>query len=536
MSEQRRSEPRRLIGRQAQETPPELRSRPGRARRFHPDLLKQASRRLEIVALIAAALWASASVLGHVALGFSEPGSPNWAIPVPPDGVALGGILVSLGLYFYLHSAPRDPERVMNLGLGYMVLTAFAIGVLMHWGAHVEVPSSTNPVISWIGPVLLMAAAIAPADPKRFAVAGFIAASMDPLGMVIARAIGLYHFEGLGSAILMHFPTYLLLGVAIVISVVVSRLGYQVSREREMGSYRLGELLGQGGMGQVYRATHRMLARPAAIKLIRPEVLAFGDGDSAQTAIARFRREAETAATLRSPHTVELYDFGVTEDQTLYFVMELLDGLDLETLVRRHGPVPPARAIHIISEACDSLAEAHCRGLVHRDIKPANIHIGRLGLRHDFVKVLDFGLVKSVGKKQNGDFDSLATAAGTMPGTPAYMAPEMALGEQVDGRADIYALGCVAYFLLTGRPVFDAELGFQAIARHLNVTPDPPSRHAGTAIPEELDRTILACLAKRPDDRPQTATQLQKLLRQVPGEPWTQEEAVRWWAAHRTPT
>jgi len=528
------SEQRRLIGRQPQETPADQRSRPGRARRFPPDLLKQASRRLEIVALVAVALWLSASVLGHVALGFMDHG-PNWAMPVPPDGVALGAVAVSLALYFYLHRAPRAPERVINLGLAYMVLTAFAIGVLMHWGPEVGVQTSTNPVISWIGPVLLMAAAIAPAPPRRFAVAGFIAASMDPLGMVIARSVGLYRFDSIGDAILMHFPTYLLLGVAIVISVVVTRLGYQVSREREMGSYRLGELLGQGGMGQVYLAKHRMLARPAAIKLIRPEVLAFGDGDSAQTAIARFRREAETAATLRSPHTVELYDFGLTEDQTLYFVMELLDGLDLETLVRRHGPVPPARAIHIVSQACDSLAEAHCRGLVHRDIKPANIHVGRLGLRHDFVKVLDFGLVKSVSKQKPDAFDSLATASGIMPGTPAYMAPEMAIGEQVDGRADIYALGCVAWFLLTGRPVFETELGIQAIARHLNVVPDPPSRHAQSPIPEELDRVVLACLAKKPDDRPQTATILQQMLRQVPGERWSQEEAVRWWAAHRTP-
>src|SRR5207249_11916746 len=157
--------------------------------------------------------------------------------------------------------------------------------------------------------------------------------------------------------------------------------------------------------------------------------------------------EAEAAANLRSPHTVELYDFGVTEDDTLYFVMELLDGMDLESLVRKHGPVPPNRAIHIVRQVCESLEEAHAQGLVHRDIKPANIHVGRLGLTHDFVKVLDFGLVKSA----EGPIDelSLATAAGATPGTPAYMAPELVLGETVDGRADLYALGCVAYFLLT---------------------------------------------------------------------------------------
>src|SRR5262249_16796782 len=169
----------------------------------------------------------------------------------------------------------------------------------------------------------------------------------------------------------------------------------QVAHAREMGSYRLGERLGSGGMGEVYKATHRMLARAAAIKLFRPEMLG-QNAAAAQLAATRFRPEAEAAASLRSPHTLELYDFGVTEDQTLYYVMELLDGMDLETLVRTKGPVPAARAIYILRQVCESLEEAHARGLVHRDIKPANIHVGRLGLRHDFVKVLDFGLVKLV--------------------------------------------------------------------------------------------------------------------------------------------
>src|SRR6185503_14835553 len=186
---------------------------------------------------------------------------------------------------------------------------------------------------------------------------------------------------------------------------------------RELGSYRLGELLGRGGMGEVYLATHRMLARPAAIKLIRPEALG-ADREAAELAARRFRREAEAAASLRSPHTVELYDFGVTEDRTLYFVMELLEGLDLETLVGRYGPLPANRTIHLLRQVCESLEEAHAAGLVHRDIKPANIHLGRMGLRYDFAKVLDFGLVKSVTGTSE---DSLATAAGLTPGTPAYM-------------------------------------------------------------------------------------------------------------------
>jgi serine/threonine-protein kinase len=297
-----------------------------------------------------------------------------------------------------------------------------------------------------------------------------------------------------------------------------------------MGNYQLGELLGRGGMGEVYRATHRMLARPAAIKLIRPEMIGAGDDAAAQLAVKRFRREAEVAASLRSPHTVELYDFGVTDDGTLYFAMELLDGMTLEQLVRRHGPVPAPRVIYILRQVCESLEEAHERGHVHRDIKPANIHVGRLGLEHDFVKVLDFGLVKCVTPAGGGE--SLATAAGMTPGTPAYMAPEVALGETVDGRADLYALGCVAYYLLTGALVFEAETGMQMMAKHLRTEPVPPSQRAAVVIPAELERLVLACLAKKPEDRPQSAAQLSSALAAIGGEQWSEERAREWWTAN----
>jgi serine/threonine-protein kinase len=345
--------------------------------------------------------------------------------------------------------------------------------------------------------------------------------------MVIGKAAGLIDYGPLSNTLVMHYPNYLILGVALVISRVVTRLGQQVGKEREMGSYRLGELLGRGGMGEVYKATHRMLARPAAIKLIHPDMLAASDRAGAQLAVARFKREAEAAARLRSPHTVELYDFGVTEDGTLYFVMELLEGLDLQSLVGKEGPLPQKRVVHILRQVCESLEEAHVSGLVHRDIKPANIHVGRVGLRHDFVKVLDFGLVKSV-KSASGE-DSMATAAGFTPGTPAYMAPEIALNEPVDARADLYALGCVAYFLLTGQLVFEATSGFQMIAKHIQETPAPPSRRTELEVTPELDRVVLACLEKRPLDRPASATDLDRMLASVELEPWSEEEAVRWW-------
>ena len=519
-----------LIGQRQRETPGESGSTPGQGRTLPPDLLRQASRRLQILALIGAALWALGPGLGHLAGYLNSPQDPRWSQLGATDTIAVISCLVGLGLYTFLRTRDRDPTFVLDLALVFMVFCAAGIALLLHLGPPGITVVGTQPMISWIGPVILMFAALVPGSPWKLLFAGLLAASMDPLGMVIAQAAGRYHYGPFHNALIMHYPSYLILGVAVVISHAVTRLGRQVAKEREMGSYRLGALLGRGGMGEVYRATHRMLARPAAIKLIRPEVLAERSGESANLAVTRFRREAEAAANLRSPHTVELYDFGVTDDGTLYFVMELLRGMDLETLVQHEGPLPAKRVIHILRQVCESLEEAHANGLVHRDIKPANIHVGRVGLREDFVKVLDFGLVKSVGTLTG---DSMATAAGLTPGTPAYMAPEMALGEEVDGRADLYALGCVAYYLLTGRLVFEGTASFQVIAKHIQESPVPPSRRTELPIDAGLDRVVLACLAKKPEDRPQTAAELDGELAEIETEPWSQEEAQRWWRQHQ---
>ena len=228
---------------------------------------------------------------------------------------------------------------------------------------------------------------------------------------------------------------------------------------------------------------------------------------------------------------MELYDFGVTDDQTLYFVMELLDGLDLDTLVREHGPVPAARVVHILRQVCASLEEAHAGGLVHRDIKPANIHIGRLGLVHDFVKVLDFGLVKPITDRSLEP--TLATQAGLVVGTPGYMAPEMVVSDTVDGRADLYALGCVAYYLLTGQQVFEGDTAMKVVAKHLQEAPTPPSQRVSLGVPSRLEQIVLACLAKKPEDRPRGAAELARLLAAADVDPWTEEEAAGWWSTAR---
>ncbi|MDQ6888170.1 MAG: serine/threonine protein kinase [Gemmatimonadota bacterium] len=518
-----------MIGPLPSSTPHDLDRSRDHQRGVPVDLLRDASHRLAIGSLLAAVLWVVGPVLGHAADWALSQGAVPFSQLRISDAIAAASVLVSLTLFLYVRASDRDPAFILDLGLGYMVLTSLALGMSSHWDASGGGP--IRPMISWVGVVVIIFAAIVPSSPRKTLVAGLVAASMNPLSMLIFPAHGGWDLGATRNALLMHYNDYVLVGVAIVISHVVTNLGRQVGRAREMGSYRLGDLLGRGGMGEVYRATHRMLARPAAIKLIRPEMLGAADGEAAKLAVKRFRREAEAAANLRSSHTVALYDFGVAEDRTLYFVMELLDGLDLETLVRESGPLPSNRVIHIVCQVCDSLEEAHAAGLVHRDIKPANIHLGRVGLRHDFVKVLDFGLVKPVAEASTGH--SLATEVGVTPGTPAYMAPEMALGETVDGRSDIYALGCVAYFLLTGQLVFDSENSYQLIAKHLNAQPVPPSQRSELTIPPELDEVVLACLEKDPRDRPQTATALARLLAAIPVERWSEEQATKWWTVNR---
>jgi serine/threonine-protein kinase len=517
----------RLVARPPVSSHAKQESRRSGSRPLPDDLLKQASRRLEAIALLAAGLWVVGTLLYHLVDRAFSAGEAAWWSLRPSDAISAGGVAISLGLAAYVRRSSSDPRRVLDLSLVYMIATA-GIVVLQHWDSLPHNP--TMPMFSWNGILVLLFAAMLPTDPTRTFVAGLIAASMNPIGMLIARARGTWQFDSTLTAWTMHYPDFLVVCVSLVVSRVVWGLGQPVARAREMGSYQLGELIGRGGMGEVYAATHRMLARPAAIKLIRPEMMAARSGEQADIAIERFHREATAVAQLRSPHTVGLYDFGATGDGTLYFAMELLDGMDLESLVRQTGPLPASRVVHILRQVCDSLEEAHATGLVHRDIKPANIHIGRFGLRDDHVKVLDFGLVTSrrVGEGRN----QLATVAGTIQGTPAYMAPESALGDTVDGRADIYALGCVAYYLLTGELVFATDNAVESLLKSVHEEPVRPSERTDHPIPADVEALVLACLVKQPSGRP-TARALAELLAAVDHTPWTAEHARQWWAAYR---
>jgi serine/threonine-protein kinase len=329
-----------------------------------------------------------------------------------------------------------------------------------------------------------------PQAPLRAALSAGLCVLMWPLGYWVDLQIFGYQPMPLSRMMVWILPLVI---VGIWMYILNNRVlsGYvKQQRTEDIGSYTLDSLLGAGGMGEVWRAKHKMLAREAAVKLIRPEMLQVSTGRQEALLRRRFEREAQVTASLRSPHTVALYDFGQSTDGSFYYVMELLDGIDLQTLVDKFGPLDQGRVVHILSQTCKSLEEAHRAGLVHRDIKPRNILLCRLGLDYDFTKVLDFGLVKS--PRVEGQDDSLLTVDGVTTGTPAYLSPEIVLGSQdIDGRADLYTLGCVAYFLLTGRMVFDepSPTGF-AIA-HAQKIPTPISQRSEAAISPGLEAIVM---------------------------------------------
>jgi serine/threonine-protein kinase len=318
------------------------------------------------------------------------------------------------------------------------------------------------------------------------------------------------------------------------LATITSRVTYglrkQVAEANELGQYVLEEKIGGGGMGEVWRARHRLLIRPASIKLIRPQV----SGDP-ELLLRRFEREARATAALKSPHTVQLFDFGATEDGRLYYVMELLDGLDLDTLVRQYGPLPPERVVHLLRQVCSSLQDAHGNGLVHRDIKPANVVVSRAGTTFDFAKVLDFGLVKLDTARNDGDDAVKLSTEDSTSGTPAFMAPEVVLGvADTDHRVDLYALGCVGYWLLTGKLIFEGRSVVEMMFHHAHTPPTRPSTRSELPIPAALEDLLMECLEKDPARRPTSAEAVSTRLDAVSLESaWTVERAERWWAMHR---
>ena len=314
-----------------------------------------------------------------------------------------------------------------------------------------------------------------------------------------------------------------IVAICTLASSVIFGLRKEVRDVRRLGQYAVEQKLGEGGMGIVYRASHAMLQRPTAIKLLHPEKVG-------EHSIARFEREVRLTAQLSHPNTVTIFDYGRTPAGLFYYAMELIDGVSLEELVALDGAEPAARVVSLLRQAAGALAEAHGIGLIHRDIKPGNIMLCERGGASDVVKVVDFGLVKELGR----DEMATVTRANVVIGTPQYMAPEALISpEKADGRTDLYALGAVGYFLLTGQQVFEGQTVVEVCSHHLRTSPTPPSERLGREIPGDLECVILACLAKDPAERPQTATDLEKQLAGCDVPDWDAEQAAAWWREHR---
>ncbi|MGE0812953.1 MAG: serine/threonine-protein kinase [Vicinamibacterales bacterium] len=498
----------------------------GRATSLPTDVVADAAGRVRVLAWIYAGTF---FVVGPL-LALLSPAQRGIYLETPLLGLPavvsiLGAVAIALGI----HRAHLAPARVLTLGLVFDVIGAYGIAASRYLSPQADTGGPA--AVSWVAVWILVFATIVPSPPRRAFVAALLAATAVPVMTAVGLLLAGTPLATTAGTVLRTLVPYLVVAVlAAVVARVVYRLGTEITHARELGAYHLVERLGAGGMGEVWRAEHRLLARPAAIKLIRADP---GGPSPDAEARARFEQEARVTATLRSPHTVQIYDFGVAEDGAFYYVMELLEGCDLHTLVERFGPVPVNRAVALLTQVCHSLGEAHARGIVHRDIKPSNVFVCRYGRDVDFVKVLDFGLVKAVGKDEAETRQAL-TAEAVTRGTPGFMSPEQAVADPtIDARADLYALGCLAFWLVTGKPVFAGTSPIDTIVKHVSAAPPPPSTAAAQAIPPAFDALVLACLAKDRQARPASADDVAARLDAVaPDARWSPARARAWWEAH----
>lgn len=451
--------------------------------------------------------------------------------PLRSAGI-LGGLSIFLALvsgvvWWLAKRTETSSHRAISLGLGYAWLSGQAMAVTEvilapDGGVYNGVPG----LCVWI----VLFPMIIPCLPRQALTTGVAIALALPANYLIARLAGM---EAVAAEALVGWfvPPLFCAGLAGTASVMVNRLTGQLAEARravrELGSYALVHLLGHGGMGEVWLAKHRLLPRSAAVKFLKIPGRPHGD----LIFNARFEREARAIALLRSPHTVQLYDFGVSDDGELYFAMELLDGLDLNHLVRRHGRQSEARVATILAQMCLSLMEAHARGLIHRDLSPRNIMLCRLGAEVDHVKVLDFGLV-GVAAGGTPDSTTVATGKTTVVGTPGYIAPEVLAGEPATARSDLYAIGCLGYWLLTGTTLHPGPNG-EDLDAHCHQRPQPPSVRLDRELHEGLEELILACITRDPAQRPGSAADVRaKLLRLHFADTWDETRARLWWSEH----
>lgn len=430
------------------------------------------------------------------------------------------GVGMGLLVWWFSRYWRQAPATVVKMGLVFEVLASLQISL-----AETALPFDQSLLIRGHSAISFWIATFALVAPARFGyalTAALLSAAMAPAGIAINMWLRGNPSPPAGIWLLWPAAPLMMALFCTWVAKWIYRMGEELEQVKNLGSYQLIEPVGKGGMGEVWRAQHRYLAREAAVKLIGAK------GKDVEETRRRFEREAQAIARLESPHTVSIYDFGVTPEGQLYFAMELIRGLNLDQVVKRFGPLPNERVRAIWLGVLRSLEEAHAAGLVHRDIKPSNVLLARMGLEHDWVKVLDFGLVKMQAEE---GLTQITLDRQTL-GTPAFMAPEMAEGdeERIDGRADLYSSACVAYWLLTGRNVFSGATAMATLLKHMNEAPEPPSRVTEMPVHPELERLVLWCLAKRPEERPGGARELREALEAlVLAEEWSSKRAEEWW-------
>jgi serine/threonine-protein kinase len=425
------------------------------------------------------------------------------------------GLALVAGTWALLGRRRLSIESLYAIDLLYVIATGCTFAAGAYFSPDLR-PAAYAALIGQIC-VLFARAIVVPSTGRRTAIVS--ALSFVP---ITAAAIGLAFGPIDASPLAFVGGDVVLSAIVVLIATTGSRVIYglrrQVTEAMQLGAYTLERKIGEGGMGAVYRAHHVLLRRPTAIKLLPPDRVGAEH-------VARFEREVQSMSKLTHPNTVAVFDYGRTPDGVFYYAMEYLDGIDLENLVRRYGPQPPARVVRLLGQVCRALQEAHDSGIIHRDIKPANIIVCERGGEPDVAKVVDYGLVKEIDRES-------AQSAQVILGTPAYVAPEaITEPERVGPPADLYAVGAVAYFLLTGKRVFAGKTAIEVCLQHVTAEPVPPSRIA--EIPAELEALVLSCLAKKPDARPASAAALADALAHTPvPQAWSETDARAWWRAH----
>ncbi len=475
-------------------------------------------------------------------------------------GLAISALMNVLGRFVFQMPKPLDtPYAYLTPDVYLLYVVIFGIGLALVWrdrwtaravalivlatlvasglldAALTAVLFPTEDRSHGAALFLFLAAALVP-WPLAYQIAlGAVIVLMYPLAAAVASAVipdvsAFWQSQTETSVRRLMLDQTIFVGVLAAVSVYITRTLYTMRRQLQaasrLGNYIIEGELGKGGMGKVYKAQHAMIRRPTAVKVMEAQAA------RSPEAIARFEREVQLSATLSHPNTITIYDFGQSEDATFYYVMEYLDGMDLQRMVERFGPIPAERTTYILRQVCGSLAEAHSRDIIHRDLKPSNIFLTERGGLHDFVKVLDFGLAKQI---RSSSEDVQLTQVGRVFGTPLFMAPETAAEDTVDHRSDQYSIGCVAYWMLAGKPPFEGTSPFDVIAKHLKVDPVPPSEVSELSINKAVDEIVLKCLAKSPRDRFRDMNELAAALEGLQFEnPWTGERACEWWKMHMT--